>query len=123
MTVGFGYAWEGNPGITCITNGTLYEYLGKELSVYLCPTFAQRRVSGSSNPVRSYSMNLALHWINVFDANYRPSQTILFGDEALSNSPVDKADSAFFADTQFGGYHGNGWGNVVYADGHVDRRR
>lgn len=52
-------------GTYSITNGTLWARSGREMKIYICPKFAQQRVSGTTSPrgeknfrpVRNYAMN------------------------------------------------------------------
>ncbi len=88
--------WEpGNArGRFCITNGTLFRYLGDtgDESVYVCPTMAREADRTFSVPtfrvtaVRSYGMNRALSGVS-----YRRidgvSRTIMFADQGLNTMP------------------------------------
>lgn len=49
--------WWGERGRESIRKGALWEYTGRSLNVYLCPTFARRSVCGRDDAVRSYAMN------------------------------------------------------------------
>ena len=80
--------WWGEKGITCITNGALYSYVGS-IKVYMCPSF--KRYSDKSgdprfnDPCRSYLMNRAVGWGSFFSlqADKRGmSRRMLFADGA-----------------------------------------
>jgi prepilin-type processing-associated H-X9-DG protein len=113
-------AWNGTNGIRAITNGTLWEFT-ESRDVYLCPTFAQRSVCRTNDAVRSYSMN------SKATGNFMTAgafTVILFGDDrTTTNSPYD---TQFDAATEIGQWHSTtgrvGAGNVVYLDGHVEKR-
>lgn len=66
--------WWGRGCIDSITNGTLWPYTGKNLKIYLCPTFAREEVCGrvfpdgsaydkkrGNLPMRSYVMSCYFH--------------------------------------------------------------
>ncbi|MCX7590165.1 MAG: type II secretion system GspH family protein [Kiritimatiellae bacterium] len=66
--------WWGRGCIDSITNGTLWPYTGRNLKIYLCPTFAREEVSGrtfpdgsaldknrGNVPMRSYVMSCYFH--------------------------------------------------------------
>ncbi len=120
------YAWSGPLGIRAITNGTLWEFMGTK-EAYLCPTFAQRSVCGRDDAARSYSMNINRTFItnavttNILTIN--ATTVVLFGDDRrLTNS----LDTKFDAATEIAQWHSTtgrvGAGNVVYLDGHVEKR-
>ena len=120
----FGYSWRTGDtpnGNLCISNGCLWTYVNKEKGVYLCPTFAQKKVCGWTDAVRSYCMNTNLDWRNLFDPGILPSQMILFGDAKLSAAAPTKYDSVFLPPADVAKYHRTARGNVVYLDGHVER--
>lgn len=116
-------------GTICITNGSLWETV-KTLDVYLCPTFAQKVVCGSSDAVRSYSMNASVSGGLLFNIK-GTSATVLFGDDGIVNSssaPVtERYDSKLVASNEVGRWHTftNNLlgGQVVCVDGHVEKRR
>lgn len=74
--------WTGSNGLTCITNGRLFRYIG-DRSVYLCPTFARRGVCNVSDPVRSYVMNSRMSGVNLYTCQDM-SRTVLFADGGLA---------------------------------------
>ena len=101
----------GAPGVYCVTNGTLYPYVGN-LDVYMCPAFRMKYPTY----YRGYSMiEMDLGWMG------KPVKQILFADDALCNSLT--ADSKM-ATNEIGRIHGNGSlanANVIYLDGHVEK--
>ena len=115
------YDWQNANGIACLTNGTLWIYANTK-DLYLCPTFALKTVCGSKFPVRSYSMNASLSGRNVLLGG--ASVNILFGDDrAVATGPFDPA---FTPATEIGQWHSStgrvGTGQVIYQDGHVEKR-
>jgi prepilin-type N-terminal cleavage/methylation domain-containing protein/prepilin-type processing-associated H-X9-DG protein len=113
------YNWRTQQGMQCITNGTLWAYVQKEASVYLCPTFAQRLVCGQTDAVRSYSMNETLNHRLFGDQSMQASRTVLYGDDARL-LPANGELDARFVTNQVATWHG-GRGHVIYVDGHTDR--
>jgi len=121
------YAWNGNNGLICLTNGTLWAYTKSRKDIYLCPTFAAKSVCGQSDAVRSYSMNGAISGWSFINKDMRASSTVLFGDDKLVNQGA--FDTCFttnsfglFPTNEVGKWHNNGVaGNVVFVDGHVDK--
>jgi prepilin-type processing-associated H-X9-DG protein len=120
------HAWNGALGIRAITNGTLWEFMrGKE--AYLCPTFAQRSVCGRDDAMRSYSMNVNRTYIpnavttNILTIN--ATTVILFGDDRNLTTSLD---TQFNWTNEIAQWHSTtgrvGAGNVVYLDGHVEKR-
>jgi prepilin-type processing-associated H-X9-DG protein len=120
------YDWQdasvAKQGTRSLTNGTLWSYV-KAKDVYLCPTFAQWDVCKSRSPVRSYAMNSSLSYANILSVT-SPVTTILFGDSRDIRTAV--TNSQFAGLTEIGRWHsstsGVGGGNVVYLDGHVEKR-
>lgn len=120
------HAWNGAFGIRAITNGTLWEFMGTK-EAYLCPTFAQRSVCGVSDAARSYSMNINRTYIpnavttNILTIN--ATTVVLFGDDRNLTTSLD---TQFDAATEIARWHSTtgsvGAGNVVYLDGHVEKR-
>jgi len=89
--------WWGNKGIYCITNGTLFPYLGDagDEKIYVCPSFVRyvRREgalnSGSVvkvNAVRSYGMNPECSARNFYRIS-GPTRRILFGEQGFWKNP------------------------------------
>jgi prepilin-type N-terminal cleavage/methylation domain-containing protein len=55
----------GDLGYEAITNGVLWDYIGKDASSYLCPAFKKQAVAqGLTDIWRSYVMNRFFHWHN-----------------------------------------------------------
>ncbi len=78
--------WYGSEAVTCITNGSLWPYIG-DTRVYLCPTFGKpgKKYYLSNwgqwqTPVRSYGMNSAASRNN-FYAITDASRRLLFADQ------------------------------------------
>jgi len=94
--------WWGDEARTSITNGTLWEYTGRSMGVYLCPTFAREDVCGRAGAIRSYTMN------SYFQNNrsWKPrtiltmtnaSKVLLFADmHTHQNDSVEEASGATF---------------------------
>jgi prepilin-type processing-associated H-X9-DG protein len=128
-----GYSWIADAdGIACIQKGGLFPFLrgdkpfiagqvSSEMAVYICPTFAQQKVCGVANPLRSYSMSTNVGHRLLSDTNLNASIMILFGDEHLTNSSPLKMDGAFEPMFELGRDHRGKRGQVVYVDGHVER--
>jgi prepilin-type processing-associated H-X9-DG protein len=115
------YDWKGANGTACITNGALWSIV-KVKDVYLCPTFALKNVCGVNNAMRSYSMNSAVSGFSMLMVS-KPVGTVLFGDDRIvTNSPYDPS----FATNEIGQWHSAtgrvGAGQVVFVDGHVEKR-
>ncbi len=49
--------WYGPKAKAAIEDGTLWEYINREINSYVCPKFRKRTICGRSDAVRSYSMN------------------------------------------------------------------
>ncbi len=88
------YWWEagGSNGTYCITNGTLFGYLGDagDESVYVCPTMLVRArdvMTGEyRNVVRSFGMNRDLSGVKYSDIDGL-SRRILFADQGFDLMP------------------------------------
>jgi prepilin-type processing-associated H-X9-DG protein len=117
------YDWQGSNGTVCITNGTLWPYVGA-IDVYLCPTFASRGVCGSTTPRRSYSMptNTASVVSGGNILSVQATKSILFGDDGNIIATFDSQ----FGTIEIGKWHtatgGVRGGQVVFLDGHVEKR-
>lgn len=113
-----GYAWYGDAGLACITNGPLYGYIKGGEGVYCCPTFSKRSNCGVSNPWRSYSMNTNASSFNYISGRGQVD-VVLFGDDS---SLVGNA----FADSGFSTNQLARWHTkktiVVYVDGHIEQQ-
>lgn len=110
------YGWNGPNGYACITNGSLWSYSSHE-DIYLCPTFAVPKVCGQPDAMRSYSMNTNLHRLVLGGSSM--STVVLFGDDRnVTSSPFDGA----FGTNEIATWHSGGRGQVVYADGQVEKR-
>ncbi len=109
------YSWRGSQGYSTITNGTLWAY-ATHPDVYLCPTFAVPKVCGQTDAMRSYSMSTNANRLVI---GYSVSSLVLFGDDAnVTASPYDGA----FGTNEVARWHSPGRGQVVYADGRVEKR-
>ena len=101
----------GAAGLYCVTNGTLYPYVGN-LDIYMCPAFRMKYPTY----YRGYSMiSMDLGWMG------KPVKQVLFADDSGCSSAT--ADSQMVTN-DIGRIHGNGSltnGNVVYLDGHVEK--
>lgn len=106
------YAWRGANGTACITNGSIYGYL-RSKDVFLCPTHYQN--TKLKDAVRSYSMNTNVSQANML--NVKASVTILFGDDRNIETSLDGG----FGTNEIAQWH-TGQGNVIFVDGHVERR-
>ena len=49
--------WYGSNAVNAIKAGTLFEYMGEDLSAYICPKFKKKEICGHKEAMRSYSMN------------------------------------------------------------------
>lgn len=109
------YANAGVNGITCITNGPLYTYVNN-VDVYMCPSLK------ISNPTytRGYSMatNNGISGALLLSPSTLAATSVLFGDD--KNVGASPYDSQF--DTNEVATLHNNHGNVVYLDGHVQKR-
>lgn len=96
--------WRGSLGRVSITNGALWEYIGKDMGSYLCPKFRYlARAAGNTDVVRSYAMNAYFgcsdghapasyaRWslLTVQTVAYEASRTVLFADMQSSRYYVD----------------------------------
>jgi prepilin-type N-terminal cleavage/methylation domain-containing protein/prepilin-type processing-associated H-X9-DG protein len=117
-------AWYGQNAIPSITNGSLWAYINN-LDVYICPTFGTKTVSGRNDAKRSYGMNSAISGVNMLGMT--SISTMLFCDDAgMTNNPSNNTDAQCLTNG-VGSWHPfdakiRGKGNVVYLDGHVERR-
>jgi prepilin-type processing-associated H-X9-DG protein len=95
--------WWGYRGVTNITTGTIWQYTGRSLDVYLCPSFNRKEITGTVAPdgttfkheenpvVRSYTMNKLADGDRVWIGNIdNASRTLLFADSHTSEQ--DKID-------------------------------
>jgi prepilin-type processing-associated H-X9-DG protein len=133
------YDWQNATARACITNGVLWSRVrgvsqsgsvDRLSQVYLCPSFAIRTVCGSTTPVRSYSMNASLNGARIYGA---AGTSVLFGDDnqvtnGTSAYPLAiRYDGQFTPSNEVGRWHtftnALAGGQVVYVDGHVERRR
>lgn len=64
--------------VTCITNGSLFSYVG-DIRVYLCPTFGQR--FKAVGPYRSYGLNGSVSSARLFSIT-DASRRLLFADQS-----------------------------------------
>ena len=98
--------WWGPRGVESIETGTLWEFTGKNMKVYLCPTFVRRENAGTKDPqndvpfdddlkvVRSYGMNSRIiNWKLGLDQGgsnkVESSRTLLFADQAHTTTLED----------------------------------
>jgi prepilin-type N-terminal cleavage/methylation domain-containing protein/prepilin-type processing-associated H-X9-DG protein len=123
---GGSYAWRGTLGMACITNGSLWSYAHNSAEVYICPTFVMKSTCGVNDAQWSYGMNLGASGANIY--GLQGATTMIFADSSiLSNSPASPTPNPIsqIATNQVGAWHVKGktrGGNVVYHDGHVERR-
>lgn len=89
--------WWGGWGLNCITNGTLWYFVGQNTKVYGCPEFQRKDVCGAKDPLggnltfdttnnypwRSYAMNTALSGASL--ADFEASKYILFAEISNTN--------------------------------------
>jgi prepilin-type N-terminal cleavage/methylation domain-containing protein/prepilin-type processing-associated H-X9-DG protein len=106
------YSYRGASGTACITNGSLYGYV-KSKDVYLCPTHLMN--TRYKDAVRSYAMNASISQANVLGV--KSSTIILFGDDRN----IETSQDTLFYTNEIAQWH-TGGGNVVFVDGHVERR-
>jgi prepilin-type N-terminal cleavage/methylation domain-containing protein/prepilin-type processing-associated H-X9-DG protein len=110
------YTWYGAAGVASVTNGRLWKQVtGRD--IYLCPTFGLKSVCGQDDAVRSYCMNKGAHYKNLGDKDFNAS-LVLFGDSSLLNVTANKS---CFDTNMIATWH-RGKGQVVYADGRVEKR-
>ena len=120
------YAWRGTLGMACITNGSLWSYAHNSAEVYICPTFVMKSTCNEPDAQWSYGMNLGASGANIY--GLEGATTMLFADSSiLSNSPASTTQNPIsqIATNEVGAWHIKGkmrGGNVVYYDGHVERR-
>jgi len=81
-TVNMKSYWWGSNSVYCITNGTLFTYLGEtgDEAVYLCPTMQK----AANDTIRSYGMNSQLSGATYADIDGL-SRRILFADQGFEN--------------------------------------
>jgi len=117
-------AWYGSLAVKSITNGTLWTYVNS-LNIYICPTFSAKSVCGQSDAKRSYGMNMNISGAGILGLT--GVSTILFcDDKGLMNTANNNIDPQCNTN-EVGTWHPwdpkvAGKGNVVYLDGHVERR-
>lgn len=113
--------WWGPDGIKSIQTGALWEFTGRNMKVYLCPTFARPEYSGTRDPenedlfdednnpvVRSYAMNSRVSGNRDSKlGDMEASRTLLFADHAHTKRPegedADIADRCILEDSSAGG--------------------
>lgn len=86
-----GAKWWGEKGVFSVTNGTLWEYTGESLKVYVCPEFkrvvfkdAEGNPINDNNPiVRSYVMSQDAGGKDIRDV--QASRRLLFADAGITN--------------------------------------
>jgi prepilin-type processing-associated H-X9-DG protein len=110
------YDWRGTNGLQCLKRGTFWNLVNQDPTVYACPTFLMN-LKGIRDALRSYSLNQKFAGgTSLYEGS---STNVLFGeDRMVTNSPYDPK---FNPDTERSTVH-NGKGNVVFIDGHVERR-
>lgn len=111
------YSWRGETGRACITNGKLFYYIKGGEGVFLCPTFALNANCKASDARRSYSMNTDASSYSLLGGTGQVDKVLFADDSSLVGD--DGADG-LFTTNELARWH-NGKGNVVYADGHVDK--
>lgn len=89
--------WGTVNGVRSITNASFFDYVGRDLSIYLCPSFDQKRVRGLRDPdanslfgadnpvVRNYGMNTNLSAKALAQVK-NASRYLLFADMHLSKT-------------------------------------
>lgn len=81
--------WWGPTAVRSVTNGTLFPYVGKNIKVYCCPSFAaycgNSAPDGTPNPVavRSYAMNSQVSGVSM--TSIECSRRLLFADMTITN--------------------------------------
>jgi prepilin-type N-terminal cleavage/methylation domain-containing protein/prepilin-type processing-associated H-X9-DG protein len=115
-------SWYGANGYQSITNGSLWGYINT-LGVYVCPTFAMKGVSSISNPKRSYAMSDDSGGKNI--SGLQGATLMMFADDkGVFGTVTENIDSWWTTNnisTDLGTWH-TGHGNVVFVDGHIERR-
>ncbi|MEI6516251.1 MAG: prepilin-type N-terminal cleavage/methylation domain-containing protein [bacterium] len=108
------YDWRGDAGQSCISNGVLWGYV-KSLDIYVCPS---HKVAAKTYDIsRSYSMFVNASGQGFVGMSGSPN-TILFGDDRnAGSSPYNVG----FVTNNVATWH-TGKGNVVFLDGHIERR-
>lgn len=120
--------WWGDKGTNCVVKGTLYSY-ARDWAIYVCPTFALKRIYDRDNrvgsrAVRSYLMNSAVSYKNVLHIG-KASRILLFADAALCdrlrirNETPPSGRQVFYTGLKGsapGGYDWNNWNNFVNWD-------
>ncbi len=145
--------WWGDKARLSIREGTLWPYLRRDIQTYLCPSFRQRSVIGTSmpvsgdrfDPVRSYVMNdffypetqgngdvrapwnpRRMQWLEARN-NVKPSRLLLFADMspaiATDTSDGQGWDGVLRPSTDTIGILHGGRAQVVFVDGHVESIR
>jgi prepilin-type N-terminal cleavage/methylation domain-containing protein/prepilin-type processing-associated H-X9-DG protein len=154
--------WWGPGGLTCITNGALWAYVGKTPKVYACPEWQKGDVRGKLDPLglqlttttnnfpwRCYAMNRSISGASI--GRIEASKRVIFTEVSNTNflngvqissrcmmtnytgqsqTLEEDAWDGSFSCTSVGtnahsyeniGLYHNGKGNVVFADGHIER--
>lgn len=107
------YNWRGGEGIACITNGTLWGYT-KGIDIYACPS---HKVDVKLRDVaRSYSVNPAAIGQSYMNPTVSFANTIVFLDDK------DVGTGNFYAESINVAVWHRSQGNVVFLDGHIERR-
>ncbi len=141
--------WWGDAGVDIIKRGDLWEYTGKSLKIYFCPTFERivnsdptgNSIDADNEIVRSYVMNSQASRKDIKE--HPISKILLFADAGITNAygsetiaertfmdnnkwaydgqlNGNKSSGGAYPVESVGIYH-SGNGNAVFIDGHVEQ--
>lgn len=116
-------AWFGNNAYISVTNGAIWGYINNP-DVYGCPSFkASSSICKVSNPIRTYTMSDASGGQNML--GLQGATTMMFCDDKSLMGNVTANVDAYWSVSAIGNDLGtwhSGKGNIIFVDGHIERR-